>query len=340
MTGAGFTRRSEAAWAALTSCLARAPGRQVVVKDGPRRGASLAALWPFGQVLAAAAAAVPLGLVDLDTTVAPLLHAMERYRSAHGYGPFPGDHTRYYDDNAWIALDLLQLAAVTGDERYETAAAELFEFLEEGEAGDGGVRWMEGQTSRHTCSTGPAAQVALRLFLSSGERRYLDFGLRQMRFLDERLRDDAGLYRDNVGGDDEVEPTIWSYNQGTPIGAAALLARVGAGDDWLEHAIRVARAADAHFAADDGWWRQPPVFNAIHFRNVLALLAQVPDDDLLLTIDRYLDRVWTEARQPETGLFVDGGIGSYDGRPTIDQAGLAQLFAFRIWPPEHWRDIC
>ena len=52
---------------------------------------------------------------------------------------------------------------------------------------------------------------------------------------------------------------------------------------------------------------------------------------MLEVLDDYLERVWTQARHRRTGLFVDGGIGSYDGNPTIDQAGLTQVYAFRAW---------
>jgi hypothetical protein len=311
----------------------------VLAKDGPKRGAPISAVWPFGQVLAAAAAMLGLGAVD-PTTVPAMLRGLERYRSRDGYSAFPGDRNRYYDDNAWIALDRLQLAGLTGDASHLEAAVSLFGFLAAGEHPAGGVLWVEGNQSRNTCSTGPTAQVALRLYLATGEEHYLAFAKRQMSFLDEVLRDDDGLYRDNVGPDGAVEPTVWSYNQGTPIGVGVLLGRVTGDDGWIERATQTALSAAAHFGRDDGWWRQPPVFNAIFFRNLLALLAVAPSPELLGVVDDYLERVWTHARHHRTGLFVGGGIGSYDGNPTIDQAGLTQVFAFRGWRPPRWPDIC
>jgi predicted alpha-1,6-mannanase (GH76 family) len=280
-----------------------------------------------------------LGLADRDTIVDPLLRALERYRSAHGYGPFPGDRARYYDDNAWIALDLLQLHATIHDDELLSQAIDLFGFLREGEGPAGGIYWVEGERSRNTCSTGPTAQVALRLFDATGDDRYHDFAERQMSFLDRQLRDERGLYRDHVAGDGSVEPTIWSYNQGTPMGASVLLARITGEKEWLDRALVTARATAHHFSGD-GWWRQAPVFNAVYFRNLLALVATAPDAELLGGLDDYLERVWASARHRRTGLFVEGGIGSYDGNLTIDQAGLTQLFAFRSWPRERWAEIC
>jgi hypothetical protein len=331
--------RASSAWDALARCLVRRDD-MLIVKDFPRRRARTAAVWPVGQVLAAAAACLPLGLVDRETVVGPLLRGLDRYRSAHGYAPFPGDRSRYYDDNAWIALDFLQLATLTGESDFVQRAEVVFDLLREGEAPGGGVRWLEGHESWNTCSTAPSAQVALRLFEATGDDRHLDFATQQMRWLDATLRDERGLYRDNVAVDGSIEPTVWSYNQGTPIGAAVLLARVTEDESWIERAAQTARAAAEHFGDGDGWWRQPPVFNAIYFRNLLALLAVEPDDALLGDLDRYLERVWIEAREPRIGLFVRGGIGSYDGRPAIDQAGLTQLFAFRSWPEARWPTIC
>jgi hypothetical protein len=332
--------RAEQAWRALEAHgLLRAGGGQVLAKDGPRRGAPISAVWPFGQVIAAAAAMVGLGAIDV-VTVEPMLRGLERYRAGDGFGAFPGDRDRYFDDNAWIALDRLQLALLTDDATHVDAATSLFGFLKTGEAEDGGIYWVEGQQSRNTCSTGPTAEVALRLFATTGDERYLRFGRRQMAFLDRTLRDDHGLYRDHVRADGGVEPTVWSYNQGTPIGAAVLLARWTEDERWLGEATATASAARNHFTVADRLWQQPPVFNAIFFRNLLGLLAVAPDGRLLDLIDEYLDRVWTHARHRRTGLFVEGGIGSYDGNPTIDQAGLTQLFAFRAWAPERWPDIC
>lgn len=332
--------RATTAWTALTACLVRAPAGQLLVKDGPRRGDALAALWPLGEVLAAAAAMLPLDVIDRHTTVEPLLRGLERYRAGHGYGPFPGDRTRYFDDNAWIALDLLQLGLLIGDSSYEHQAAELFEFIGDGEGDDGGVLWVEGQASRNTCSTGPAAQVALRLFAATRESRYLDFARRQLDFLRQRLRGKDGLYADHVRADGSVEPTVWSYNQGTPIGAMVLMSRITGEREWLQLASETAHAAMRWFEIDDRLWRSPPVFNAVYFRNLLALVAASADASLLEPLDRYLDRVWREARHRRTGLFVRGGIGSYDGRPAIDHAGITQLLAFRAWDPERWPDIC
>jgi hypothetical protein len=119
-----------------------------------------------------------------------------------------------------------------------------------------------------------------------------------------------------------------------------LLGRLTGDSSAVERATETARSAAVEFGAGDRLWSQPPVFNAIFLRNVLALIGVAPDMDLLEFVDEYLDRVWSTARHRRTGLFARGGIGSYDGRLTIDHAGLTQLFAFRAWPSARWPAIC
>lgn len=331
--------RAHEAWAVLERrCLVRT-GSRVLAKDGPRRMAPISALWPFGQAIAAGAAMVGLGGVEV-ALVESMVAGIERYRVRDAYGAFPHEHNRYFDDNAWIGLDRLQLFELTQRHEHLDAAVDLFGFLSRGAGPAGGVLWVEGDASRNTCSTGPTAQVALRLHEHTGDAGYLDFAGRQMTWLDSALRGEDGLYRDHVGGDGSVEPTVWSYNQGTPIGAAVLLARFTGDERWLSNARATAESAVKHFAADDRLWESPPVFNAIYFRNVLALEAAVPGSSALAALDEYLDRAWEHGRHRRTGLFTAGGIGSYDGNPTIDHAGLTQLLAFRAWPPARWSAIC
>jgi hypothetical protein len=74
-------------------------------------------------------------------------------------------------------------------------------------------------------------------------------------------------------------------------------------------------------------WKEPPAFTAIAYR---ALLEDRTDaGDVVNVWDPYLDRLVTEARDLDTGWYTRGGIGSYDGRPTIDQAAVVQMLALR-----------
>ena len=107
-------------------------------------------------------AAIDIAHLTGDQTIVDgLLDGLERYRIGDGYGPFPGDRTRYYDDNAWIALAFLYLATTSNrDDHLQLVAdaARVHGFVSSGEAPSGGVWWVEApKQSVHTCSTAPAA---------------------------------------------------------------------------------------------------------------------------------------------------------------------------------------
>jgi len=297
---------------------------------------------------------VGIGVVDLDE-VRRLLHVVETHRHGDAYDALPGSGERYYDDNAWLALALLDGAEVGLDEGVATARR-IMGFLREGER-DGGVYWVERpKRSRHTCSTGPAAQVAFRLALLArgdegrgpttiADRQPVDadraadadrtadadraFGEAAVAFLLRELRGPDGLFGDNVNDDGAVDQTRWSYNQGTPIGAEVLWRRLTGDQAPLDLARETAMAAIAHFVAEDRLWRQAPAFNAIFLRNLLLLdeVAGFPDAPVL--VDAYLDRAWEHARDPDTGWFDGGAIGRYERGGSLDQAALVQLFARR-----------
>jgi hypothetical protein len=81
------------------------------------------------------------------------------------------------------------------------------------------------------------------------------------------------------------------------------------------------------------------VFNAVWFRNLLALDTLARVEGLRPALDAYLVRAWRAGRDAD-GLFTAGGIGSYDGTPAIDSGGLVQLYALRAWPRDQLANVC
>jgi hypothetical protein len=295
--------------------------------------------------VAAALDLLPLGLVGRDD-VERLLRGLDAFRRGPGHTAVPGGQERYYDDNAWLGLTLVQAAGALESPGLLAEAGTVLRFLESGTR-DGGVYWVDrGPRTRHTCSTAPTAELALRLALAGGGGHVHGLahlgavGDAALAFLGRELRGDDGLYADHVGDDGSVELTVWSYNQGTPVGAAALRAQLSGDDRGVAAARRTADAALAHFAAGDRLWRQPPVFNAVFFRNLLLFDALAGYPGVEPALADYLDRCWAEARHPVTGWFTGGGIGRYERGGSIDQAGLVQLYSLCAWPRERRVDIC
>jgi hypothetical protein len=328
--------RALTAWRSLErACLRRADRGALVVLERPRRRA-LAPLWLVSQVLAAA-----IDVADLtgaDDAVERTVVGLRRYAAGDGFLPEPGHRRRYYDDNAWIGLCFAQLHLQTGEDRWLRRARKVFRFVHEGQDPDGGMRWVEGRRARHTCSAAPAAQLALRLHLADGDDETLDFARRTLGWLDATLRMRGGLYADHVDRRGRVERSLWTYNQGAAAGAQWLLHMATGDDDAIARAHQTATSSLRRFGAERTW-RHPPVFNAVWFRNLLALDAAAGVDGLDGALDAYLARAWRDGRDDD-GLFTAGGIGTYDGTSAIDTAGVVQLLALRAWPRERLTIVC
>jgi hypothetical protein len=298
------------AWDVLRVGAMRTRDGALEVLEGP--GLGPAPLWPLTQVHWAAAEVVALGgAADVEA----FRPAFRRLRSGDAYAATPGGR-RFYDDNAWLGLSSLRLLEVTGDDAHRRRAERAFAFVRHGETRAGGIRWAERSPSRNACSTAPAAWLAL-------ERGALPddvvFAERTMAWLERTLLRPDGLVADRISRG-KVVPSVWSYNQGAAIAAWRRLGR-------SDLAGSTAEAALARFTGDR-LWREPPAFAVVLFR----VLLERPTRRVVSTLDAYLERLLDEARDP-SGWFVAGGVGSYDGRPTIDQAAVVQLFALRALLP-------
>jgi hypothetical protein len=289
------------AWAALERvAIPRRRGRPRVLEgDGRRTAASLwtliHVLWALGDLRRLH----PAGDAKPD-----IVNYVDRYRWRDGFAARPGTRRRFFDDDAWLGLAALHLGK-------RDLAAEALAFVRTGQDAAGGFRWVEDATTQNTCSTASAAWLALEL----GDA---DLAGRAMDWLNAALRTPEGLYMDRVD-EGRIDPTIWSYNQGAAVAALGLLGRE-------DRAATTAAASLALFTGER-LWREPPPFLAIWFRALLGNLAVRGETAAVL--ERHTDRLLAEALDRATGLFTRGGVGSYDGNATIDQAAIVQLFAMR-----------
>jgi uncharacterized protein YyaL (SSP411 family) len=292
-----------------------------------------APVWPHSQ---AAAAAMDVAVTCGGWATARLSVAgLERFRRGRSYDPYVRgrDHDRFYDDNAWIGLDLIQAFEISGEARYLERAKRVFSFLERGFSPHGGIYWNEDLEEnlswRNAATNGPALQLALHLFDQTGNARYLDRAMELDAFLNRELRNPDGLLLDGVSDDGFVDRRLWTYNQGTYIGASVQLYELTGDPEYIGRAVETASAAIARFGAGDRLWRQPPAFNAIFFRNLLDLDAIAPDPSYRAALDAYLARARATARTG-LGLYQGGGLGFYGNGlhvQLVDQAAFVQMHA-------------
>jgi hypothetical protein len=298
---------ASSAWHALVQDASTSGRRGLRVLDGPGgRGSSL---WPFVHVLWAAA---DLRLLGEDVPIDALAEGLGGFRRGEAYAATPRERRRYFDDNAWLGLAALRLAEATGDTAWTELARRLAVFVASGEHPQGGIRWREGSESRNTCSTASSAWLGATAAIPDGDTR----AARWIDWLERTLERPDRLFADAIDGD-RIDTHAWTYNQGAVIAARVALGRTDAG---------LADAVIQHWDAER-LWRESPPFLAIAAR---ALLASPAHRDRARTwLDPHLERLVRDARDPATGWYVRGGLGAYDGKPTIDQAAVAQLFALR-----------
>jgi hypothetical protein len=310
-------------------------------------------VWPFSQALAAtvsvaadargrsASGAWPSYRTLLSDNLAGLGLYWKRTPPAPGYAAYPvapvgPGGARYYDDNVWLGRTLLRAHALLGQRRLLDRAQAVFRFVRSGwdenprDACPGGVYFFEARhkTYRATTSTAPAAELAAELYSATGNSTYRVWAMRTYAWMNRCLRDGGGLYADHINADGAIEPTRWSYNQGSMIGAGVLLWRITGKRRYLEEAQRTARKTLSYVSRPPK--RELSYLMAIYFDNLRLLDSAAPDPRYRAVAEAYADRGWQTARDPHSGLV------RFHQRPfsqLLEQAALVRIYAdLAAWP--------
>ncbi|RFC77895.1 glycoside hydrolase family 76 protein [Streptomyces sp. AcE210] len=308
--------------------------------------------WPHSQVHIAA---LDLALADrrYEAKLAERARGQEHYWNTAGgttglpgYASYPvaphgsgGD--MFYDDNEWVGLAKVQLHLQTGDKAALRRAEEIFALVESGwdtdadHSAPGGVFWTQAPWSqdRNTVSNMPGAQLALRLHQITGEARYLRSAARFYDWTNQHLRTPDHLYWDHIDLKGTIEKTIWSYNQGVPVGVGVLLYQATGEPAHLREAERVAEAAYAYFVAGGRLFGQPVFFNSIFFKNLLLLESVTGGTKYQRAMTDYADSLWSQVRDADTGLVRFNSAGTTQA---IEQAAFTQIYAVLAWPRDEW----
>jgi hypothetical protein len=359
--------RAEAGWEALVKNFA------VPSKPGHYRGelgkVRPAMIWPQAETLHAALYLAPVAheMDKFEKIAREAAEAVAEYKLVRngttGYAPTPHppkNASRFRDDNGVLGLAFLQAAYQSKNPKhYLDLVAEIFPFYESGQKkAEGGVYWQDDdpRPARGLSATGTDDEVALRLFMAYGtsERHsYRAFVELNAQWLDKALLVKEGpmkgLYYNSFYDDAGKNPTktghvcewMFTYNQGFVIGTDVLFYRITNEKKYLEHAGALARASLDYWTPEK-LWKEPAPFTAYFFRNLLVLNHYAPDPRYRKVLAAYLDRVWNEARNRETGLFTAGGVGLYgkEGEKVslLNQAMFVQMFALFAWPDERLPD--
>lgn len=203
----------------------------------------------------------------------------------------------FVDDMEWIVLAQLRMFETTGDEKYFTKAKQTYNdwiwstWGPEDEAPwYGGITWKtDVSKSKNACSNGPAAIIAARIYDlydrskvadPKAKDEYLKEAVKIYSWLRDNLykAEDGGV-RDNMNRRGVVGGPVFTYNQGTFIGAAHELYKITGDKKYLAEAVNASNYVIDHMSNNNGVLGDATggdggLFNGIFFRYFVKLINE------------------------------------------------------------------
>jgi hypothetical protein len=246
----------------------------------------------------------------------------------------------FYDDNEWVGIELARLYTLDHDPSALQQAEQVMEFVMAGwqtvgPAGQplpcpGGIPFSNarGNLSRNTVTDGPAAELGVQLYRITHQARYLQFAEMAYAWVRTCMLEASNLYADHINLNGSIERTLWSYNQGSMMGAGALLYQATHDGAYLYEARQTARAALAYFTYSR-LSSENPFFAEVYFRNLLYLDSVTHDPPGSLPVREYAYYAWLRHR-------LSDNLFAYGSPPTAEllrQAAIVQIYALLATPP-------
>jgi Glycosyl hydrolase family 76 len=324
--------------------------------SGLYKGEPFSYLWPFSQSLAAtvSVANIPHLGISLSHELQARLVGLNSYLDTDNSGASEGTYTsslaafdgtvappagpggtKYYDDNDWVGLELVRLYRSMHQTPLLGSAEGIMAFEmagwqeRPGLACEGGLPFSNAATNgeRNTVTTAPAAELGTLLYQETHDVQYLQFAEKAYEWVRNCLQQPANLYADHIGAKGVVEPKLWSYNQGSMIGAGTLLYQATGNAAYLYQARQTAQAALAYFN-NERLGSEIPFFVSVYFRNLLYLDSVTHDPPGPSIAQNYVNYAWQNLRL-RNNLFV---FGSPPSTQLLVQAAIVQIYALLSTP--------
>lgn len=152
----------------------------------------------------------------------------------------------YYDDMEWMGLASLRAFQATNDTRYTDVINVIWPDIKNGWSADldGGIWWNKDRGSKNACSNGPAAILGARLYKQFGNTADLDFAKQVYSWEKTKLYNaTSGAVYDHIDKNGIIQSSpgwIFTYNQGTFLGAAYELYKITNDAAYLADAVKAA----------------------------------------------------------------------------------------------------
>lgn len=155
-------------------------------------------------------------------------------------------YNQFYDDMEWNALAMLRAYNATSEDRFKTAAIDVWKDIQTGwntNAG-GGIAWKKDQLySKNACSNGPACILAARLYQQFGDANDKEWALKIYDWEKEYLFNTSnGAVYDGIDSRTGFIQKSWifTYNEGTFLGSALELYKITGEKGYLNDAVKAA----------------------------------------------------------------------------------------------------
>jgi len=329
-----------------------------ILGSGLYEGEPFSSLWPFSEALDATVsmAGIPGLSTSMGREVNARLIGLRSYLDESNAGASEGTYTstlaafdatvappagpggpKFYDDNDWVGIALARLYRLTHSASALTYAEQIMAFEMAGWESEpelacpGGIPFSNSSenTERNTVTNAPTVELAVQLYRITGDVRDLQFAELAYEWVRRCLLSPSGLYADHISPRGEVDPTLWSYNQGTMIGAGTLLFAATHDGAYLQEARQTAHAALSHFTLER-LRGENPFFPAVYLHNLLYLDSVTHDPPGAKLAQAYVNYAWAHLRLAN-GLFRGGEASSAE---LLAQAAIVQIYALLSSPAD------
>lgn len=234
--------------------------------------------WTLGILISAQNALARLDSANVPKLEATLEKAVTYWNPTGPVGGFdvlpgpPHPNDRYYDDNAWMVMSLVESYEVTKNERWLHRAEDALKFVLSG--GDdklgGGIYWRESdKASKNTCSNGPAAAACLAVYQYTHDAKLLDRAKSIYAWTKTNLQDPKdGLYFDNKNLEGKIGRTKWSYNSALMLRSARALFEATGQAEYKSDFETLQDASIKHWVKEDGSISDELQFAHLLFENL------------------------------------------------------------------------
>jgi predicted alpha-1,6-mannanase (GH76 family) len=224
----------------------------------------------------------------------------------------------YNDDIMWWAIACTRAYKITGEDRYLKKAKGSFDYVYDNFRDDtlgGGLYWINRRTSKNSCLNSPAVIAAVRLSVLLKDASYLEKAKSLYAWEKKMLTDGTGKVFDSIrlgrSGYPRIGRFSLTYNQGTFIGAAALLYLQTKDKTYLDDAIKTAEwtkanlcVTDQHILRDEGQGNGG-AFKGIFVRYMKLLVFDCGRTDFLPWMRANADAAWHNRRPADNIMGSD-----------------------------------